>query len=210
MVTKFEKDLIVLVADKDMDFAVRGLLSRCQSMKIRHITFDIIPGLKHDPDVLLRNFAYLRNYQKSHNFALVMLDKKGCGKDQIPRTQLESLIENNMDRNGWRNRNATIVIDPELEIWVWSNSKKVDYILGWSGKTPLLRSWLVEEGYCKSESSKPIDPKFAMRNALRKARKKISAVNFKKLSEQVSLTSCSDPSFHKFQNILKKWFSQDL
>jgi len=35
------KDLVILVADKNMEYSVKGILSRPQALSIRQITFDI-------------------------------------------------------------------------------------------------------------------------------------------------------------------------
>lgn len=34
------KDLVILVADKNMEFAIRGILSRGRSLRIKQLTFD--------------------------------------------------------------------------------------------------------------------------------------------------------------------------
>ena len=42
------RDLVVLAADKDMEHALRGLLSRHKSLPIRQIVFDIFVHSEHD------------------------------------------------------------------------------------------------------------------------------------------------------------------
>ena len=41
------RDLVVLAADKDMEHALRGLLSRHESLPIRQIVFDIFVHPEH-------------------------------------------------------------------------------------------------------------------------------------------------------------------
>ena len=60
-----------------------------------------------------------------------------------------------------------VIIDPELEAWVWSDSPHVDESLGWKVTTPALRDWLRAEGLWEDGASKPRDPKEAMEAALR-------------------------------------------
>ena len=203
----FRKDLIVLAADKDMRFTLNGLLSRPESLDIKEIEYDVITGLAHDPDVLLNNHTYLRNFQNTHKYALVILDKRGCGIHDLSRIELEGQIELLLSDNGWGDRCAAIVIEPELEAWVWSDSSEVDVILGWKDKQPDLRSWLVTNGFCKSRNDKPDKPKEAMTAALKIANRPISSANFEKLSLKVSLRRCDDSAFLKFKGIMKKWFS---
>lgn len=63
-------------------------------------------------------------------------------------------------------RTEVVVIDPELEIWVWSASPHVEDVLGWKGSTPPLRSWLCNQGLWGDDRPKPQDPKRAMEGAL--------------------------------------------
>ena len=45
------RDLVVLAADKDMEHALRGLLSRHKSLLIRQIVFDLTSFVHPDHDV---------------------------------------------------------------------------------------------------------------------------------------------------------------
>ena len=44
-----QKDLIILVADKNMEFAVRGILTRLEALGIRDITYDLYVHPERDP-----------------------------------------------------------------------------------------------------------------------------------------------------------------
>ena len=46
-----QKDLVVLVADKDMEHALKGLLGRPRALGIREIEADIRVHPRHDPCV---------------------------------------------------------------------------------------------------------------------------------------------------------------
>lgn len=202
------KDLIVLVADKQMEFTVRGLLYRTESFKIRQLSFDIYQHPWHDSGCRFSSAGFLRPFINQYSYAMVFLDKKGCGQEDRSRTDIEIDIEGALANMGWSGRAAAIVIDPELEIWVWSDSPHVDSVLGWQGRQPSLRSWLQATGYLKSDYDKPSDPKIAMKEALRTVQKAQSAALFHELALKVSFERCSDPAFIKFKTILSTWFGK--
>lgn len=112
-----------------------------------------------------------------------------------------------MSKNGWGDRAAAIVIEPELEAWVWSISKQVDEKLGWSNRSPKLREWLQREtAFWPADQAKPARPKEAMEKALREVRKPRSSSIFEDLAKSVSLKGCSDPAFAKLTGKLVEWF----
>ncbi len=206
-----QKDLVVLVADQDIEFTVRGLLSRYKSLGIRRLTaqnYDIFRHLEKDPGCLLQCHNFLRPFFNDYTHALVMFDREGCGKDDLARDQLEGMVEEQLAMSGWGNRAAGIVLDPELEVWVWSESPHVDEVLGWKGEQPALITWLLEKGYKQEPQDKPNRPKEAVKEALRIAKKARSAALYRQLAERVSLKKCVDPAFHKFKTILQTWFPE--
>ncbi len=54
------RDLIVLVADKNIEFTIKGLLSRPPALAIREITSYVVPHPERDPGCLLRAPEFLR------------------------------------------------------------------------------------------------------------------------------------------------------
>lgn len=121
--------------------------------------------------------------------------------------ELEEEMEETL-KGHWGEQGAVVVIAPELDIWVWSDSPHVDQILGWADRTPDLRSWLKEEGYMVSNQEKPKNPKEALEKALRMARKPRSSAIYQSLAERVSLARCSDRAFIKLKTTLQKWFKE--
>jgi hypothetical protein len=104
------------------------------------------------------------------------------------------------------NRASAIAIDPELDVWIWSESPYVDEVLGWTGHDPSLRKWLFQEGWLIKGQTKPNRPKEALESALRIIRQPRSSSIYKDIAEKVSLKRCLDPSFLKLKNILTNWF----
>jgi phage antirepressor YoqD-like protein len=99
-----------------------------------------------------------------------------------------------------------ILLDPELEIWVWSDSPEVDGQLGWAQRQPDLRTWLRQKGLLLSDQAKPERPKEAMKAALREVKEPWSSSIHQHLAERVSLRRCTDPGFTKLKDTLRRWF----
>jgi len=201
------KDLIVLTADKNIQFAVRGILGRHTALGIRQINYDIFVHPERDPGCLRRSDAFLAAFRTSYSRAIVVFDREGCGREGDGRTDLESQVESAIERAGWNVANlAVLVLDPELEVWVWSDSPEVDAALGWRGKAPDLRTWLVRNQYLREGESKPMRPKEAMEAALRQVRRARSSAIFQELAEKVSVERCVDAAFLKLRQVLASWF----
>jgi hypothetical protein len=202
------KDLVCLVADKSIEASLKGLFSRFRSLRFRQVIFDLFVHPDRDPGCLLRSHDFLRPFANQYQHALVVLDQEGCGQDEVERTVLESDIEGRLGGTGWGDRTAAIVIAPELENWVWSNSPHVDRALGWEGRTVPLRSWLREEGFLQPGSTKPLQPKRAVDLALRTVRIPRSSAIYLALAQSVSTERCTDPAFAKLRRCLREWFPQ--
>jgi hypothetical protein len=204
------KDLIVLTSCKNSEHAIKGILSRQESLGIRNLTYDIHINVKRDPGCLLISHHILRLYLNSYSYALVLFDHEGCGKEKkVSRETLELRVETLLSKNGWDTRAAAIVIDPELDIWVWSDSPHVDKILGWRGRQPDLRTWLAQQGFLPILNAKPKRPKEAMEAVLKLTHKARSSSIYKNLAEVVGLQHCNDPAFIKLKTTLRNWFPLD-
>lgn len=76
----FESDLVVLTADKNMQFTVKGLLGRPKDIGIRPIRADFYIHPERDPGCRLRSDNFLRPFIKLAAFVIVIFDREGCGK----------------------------------------------------------------------------------------------------------------------------------
>lgn len=204
-----KKDLIVLVADKNMEFAIKGILTRHQALGIREVSYDLYVHPERDPGCLNRGHDFVSSFAKSHACAMVVMDRDGCGRESCSPEILEVEIESRLSTSGWAGHTA-IVITPELENWVWSDSPHVDILLGWANKTPSLKSWLVEKDFWKVGETKPHAPKEALEAAIRVTRKQRSSSLYYDLATRVGLGGCTDRAFVKLRENLRNWFSVDL
>jgi hypothetical protein len=199
------KELVVLVADKNMEAAFLTLLrQRQQSLGIRPIEIDVYNHPRNDPGCYLESHEFLRPLQKLYDYAMVAFDCEGCGSSQT-RKELEHEVEARLSSAGWKGRCCVLVLDPELEIWVWSDSPQVDQAIGWRGRESL-REWLEQRGFLQAGDVKPGRPKEAVEAALREMGKPRSSSIYAKLAESVGLGRCSDLSFTRFRETVRQWF----
>ena len=199
-------DLLCLVADKNMEAAVSGLLSRPRALGIRPIARELIVHPEHDPGCFHNGVEFLHGLRSRAEHALVLLDLAWQGVPAESATELESQFENNLARAGMRDWARAVVIEPELEAWVFGRSKHVPTTLGWQGKYAGLREALASQGLWPSGEVKPPDPKTAMEWALRSARTARSSSIYRDLAKTVSTKKCKDRSFLRFRDLLQEWF----
>jgi hypothetical protein len=200
------KDLVVLAADSQMRAALDKILgSRTDSLRIRRISFTTIEHPFRDPGMLQSGPELVQAQSGNYRHAILVCDHDGCGRDELPREGIEKLLEARLARR-WGDRAAAIVIDPELENWVWANSPRVADAIGWPGGMSALRIWLSDQGYLAEGQAKPTSPKEALDEVLRITRNRRSSSLYQSLAERVTLAGCADPAFLKLCATLQRWF----
>ena len=197
-------DLIVLAADLDMEVTARALLENPTKLDIRNLQFHIHRHPEHDPGCHTKAATYLRNYIDTYRHALVIFDRDGCGST-APRDQIQQKVEQDLHRNGWADSAKAIVIEPELETWIWTSSPITATTLGCDSLTDL-QSLLERHDLCRPGNPKPPDPKKAMRFVCRQNRVKPSSTLFGNIASKATSSRCQDPSFVDFRKTLQDWF----
>ena len=159
------------------------------------------PGCRRDAGKVLEP------RRNSYRRAMVIFDYDGCGERELNPSDLETHLETEFGRRGWADDQlAFIVLDPELEAWVFGATfQHIQRVVGWSQPDDL-RSWLIESGHLIPDSSKPSDPKAAFTAILRRQRTPPSAKLFADLARSVGLGRCQDRAFQKFRATLQRWF----
>ena len=201
-----EKDLVILAADKDLENALIGLLARYQALGIRAIDADIIVHSQHDPACAQRGVEFLSNFSKQYRYGLLIFDHEGCGRERVTPQELQDRLNQEFADSLWGERARAIVLSPELEAWVWSDSPHVADVIGWKGGRTSLINWLNEQGWLKEDEAKPVRPNKAFRAALREAQTPRSSSLYRRMAERVSLRECKDKAFLEFKAILRDWF----
>lgn len=199
------KDLIILAADKDMENALAGLLTRRRSLGIREVSADIRVHPQHDPACAQRGVAFLSIFARQYRRALLIFDHEGSGREDIAPQELQNQLNGELAA-AWGARARAIVLAPELEAWVWSGSARIAEVVGWRGRPLSLEDWLREQGLLQPGAAKPEQPKRAFRAALYAAQTPRSAALYRQLAEKVSFRRCRDTAFRELLTILREWF----
>lgn len=210
-----KRDLFVVVADLDAENAITTLLhDRQRALEIRldfnperHPQGDLLRYSGRDSGCYRDAVDVLRTPQNTHSHALLIFDRDGCGAEGKSRVEIERAVEEQLQRSGWmQDYVAVIVIEPELEAWVWANSPRVAELLGWRNEESELRAFLNHRGLWHEDAVKPSDPKESLRQSLRSKRKPLGARLFSELASEVGLRRCQDPAFAKLRSTLLHWF----
>jgi hypothetical protein len=201
------KDLIVVVADLDIENVLKSVLPRFQTVYgIRPFTFEILRHPYRDAGCATGSAEFLRPFLGKFKYVLVVFDREGCGMESNSWQEVEIIVTTDLLKNGWDGEQIrVIVIDPELENWMWIDSPHVAASLGWKIEVPLYQ-WLRENGLINEGEVKPGRPKEAMELVLRKTKKPRSASIYAQIAANVSFRGCTAPSFLHMVEAMKGWF----
>jgi hypothetical protein len=198
------KDLVLLVADKNAQYALTGALQRSEALGIRPIEFDFRVHPGRDGGARKSGTEVLALERRRFQHALLVFDFEGSGTDLPDAPALEAQLDDRL-RARWGGAAKAIVIEPELEIWVWGSDNAVAESIEWPAGKPL-RKWLREHGFELQPSEKPTRPKEALEAALRVPGLPRSSALYRRIAEKISLQRCTDSAFIRLRNQLAMWF----
>jgi hypothetical protein len=200
-------DLVAVVADADAEQTIQVLLEeRKESLGIRPIRYRILRHVRRDPGCRRQAAELLHPVRRSSRRALIVFDHEGSGGEVIGREDLQREVQGTVAAAGWEDNVGVVVISPELEAWIWSQSAWVERILGWSERPERLRGWLQARGLWDEGHAKPRRPKEAFERAIRVAGVRRSSALFRELALRVGLNHCVDPAFENLRETLRAWF----
>jgi hypothetical protein len=204
------KDLVVSVADSYQEKVMEALLPRIPiSSGTRAFSYELIRNLGNDPGSYNDSHDLLRSYSKDYHYALVVFDYEGSGiEGEKTREEGERDVEKLLAINGWNQRNAVIIIEPELENWMWIDNRHVHDAIGWE-RPESLYNWARDKSLMSISDSKPTRPKETLEEALRISGTSKSSAIYKKIAANVSYKRCTDPAFLKLLAKLQEWFPID-
>ena len=203
-----QKDCIFLLADKQMEYTFRGFLERDdfdQRLKTCPFTFEIITDFKgNDPGVYAYGHELLRPFCRTHKHAVVSLDLDWRGAPSA--VQIQSEIRKKLTINGWREDNVeVIVIEPELEIWLWTPT--IAQVLQLDPELfTSLRKRIEDRGLWEPTALKPLRPKEAFEILCKNFGMPQSSALCSRITKTVSVGRCIDPAFRQLRETLKRWF----
>jgi hypothetical protein len=204
------KDLVCLVADKNMEAVVRALLWRPPSLGIRPIEFDIFVHEQRDPGCYKTGAEYLRGFRPQYLHGLIMLDYEWEGRPCQSVDEFVSLMQKTLRGADLLDWGDVVVIEPELEVWLFTGSPHLGHCLGWQDDRPLIRDWLHGRGLWSEGASKPSDPKRAIEEILYSTRKPRSSSIYAEIASRSTFRRCTDRSFQRLQGLLTKWFPVEM
>ncbi len=199
------KDLVLLVADKNAQFALKGALSRPEALGIRDIEFDFLVHPGRDGGARKNGPEMLALEKRRFRRALLMLDFEGCGTDLPDAKALEVELDHRISTH-WEGRAKSIVIEPELDVWVWGSDNAVEEVIEWPTGGQSVREWLRGKGFAFDANQKPVRPKEALEAALRIPGLPRSSALYRRIAEKISLRHCGDEAFLRLRKQLSEWF----
>lgn len=198
-------DLVLLVADKNMQFALQGALSRPEALGIRPIAYEFRSHPGRDGGVRASGSRVLAGERNRFRHALMLLDFEGCGTQLLDPIALEQELDQQI-RVTWNDEGKTIVISPEVDIWLWGSDNALREVFQW----PLqegVRDFLHAKGFAFSADGKPLRPKEALEAMVPVHRQPRSSALYEKVTNKISLQNCRDPAFLRLRDQLRIWFS---
>jgi len=205
------RDCLFLVADGTMKAMLQGFFGRnnfhlslgCSLFSISDA--DIVPAVTlNDPGLYIRARDLLKVYTGRYRHAVVIVDAdwEGAPSAQV----IGKALEDHLEAAGWPTpKGCAIVIVPELENWLWTDSPHAVKELGWESY-PELQAALSAQGFWPAGATKPPRPKEAVQWALRQKRKIFSSAIHKQVAGKVSLVRCTDPAMNTLCATLRSWY----
>jgi len=198
------QDLVLLVADKNIQFALSGALHRPKAIGIRSIEFVFLvhPGRdggtrKSGPEILNLDARRFRH-------ALLVLDLEGSGTECSEAVTLEQQLDERLTAT-WQGRAKSIVIEPEADIWLWGSDNSMQQILRWSDSRSI-RTWLQGKGFDFTSEGKPKRPKEAFEEVVRECQIPRSSSLYSEITGKLSLSGCTDAAWQRLSGKLRVWF----
>lgn len=118
--------------------------------------------------------------------------------------EIEKKLAARLERSGWRSdRFAVVVIDPELEVWLWSDPRALQAAIPneVDGK---LRQNL--DQHIAEFARSVLDPKERLENLRRSLKIPASAAQFRRFAERARIDRCADLAFGRVRDALRCWF----
>lgn len=204
-----KRDLIILAADKNMEFALKGILSRPKALGIRSIDYEIRTHPGHDGGARTNGHQILRLFRNQFAHALLIFDREGSGAEGAQSAEaIEADVEIRL-KVTWGDDARAIVIQPELEVWTWGSDTVLRDALGWDPDRGLLRDWLKASAHTFDDNGKPGRPKEALEAVLRELRFPRSSSIYQDITSKISLAKCTDAAFQRLRSALLEWFPGD-
>lgn len=206
---------VFFVADSTMRQALLGFLSRNDVHKPYNLgtapfafdpNEDLFSSVTLDPGMYTTGEELLRPFQKTHRRAVVILDAEWDGSPgaEAIRTNLSKRIIG----TGWAaDAFKVIVIEPELEAWIWQRNNKVAAALKFASVSEMVKAVQDAKIDWPDGQDKPTRPKEALEAVATKRRGiGFSSAIHKSITSVASAIACQDAAFQELKATLQAWF----
>ena len=211
------RDIIFHLADDHMETGMRAFFQRddwqhalgCHRFDIdADSPVDLFRVAGHtDPGLWKHAHENLAAFRDKYRHAVIVLDADFDpypGADVLHQDITRAMIAADWEEGQF----AVVVIQPELEAWLWAANVNVAIAFGHQDFTAL-RNTLEAEGLWTPGEPKPNDLKRARDRAAKLGGKKTGGPIFKGVFGSISskaLNQCVEPGFKTLQEAVQRWF----
>jgi hypothetical protein len=135
-----------------------------------------------------------------------VFDHEGSGREHESAQDVRENLLGRLAENGWAGRAEVIVVEPELEAWVFSESPHLAKVVGWRDTVASMQDWMRSGGRLDAGAIKPPRPKETLEALLRQTQTPRSAALYGDLARTVGLHGCTDAAFDRLCTTLRTWF----
>jgi hypothetical protein len=209
------RDCLFWVADSRMKQVILGFLKRPDCFRPHNLgtapfqfdeNEDLFSSPTMDPGTYATGEEFIRLYQRSHRYVVVILDSEWDGSPGA--ATIRENLSARIAATGWTNdRFCVIAIEPELESWIWQRNNRVAGALGF-GSHPEMVGAVQQAGLeWTDQQAKPSRPKEAF-EAITSRAKRLgkSSSTHRQVVSTVTLVGCQDPTFLVLRRTLQSWF----
>lgn len=197
--------LVVLEGPRDRE-VIRAVLGRPAALGIRQITFQCV---QRSSAVCAQGPDIARQQRNRFRYVICLWDHQGSGQGKTP-ARAQGEVQAQLNRNTLKGCSKALVIDPELEIWLWQDQAAIVNVLG-VGMNQLwqsLNAW--QQAQFPTQTVRALIrqfPKEALEEVIRQAGEKPSAALYGRIAAKANLQLWgSVPSFKLFRRTLRRWF----
>lgn len=209
------RDCVFFTADSTMKQALLGFLTRNDcfahyNLGTAHFAFDanedLFSSATMDPGTYTTGEKLLKPFQKTHSRAVLMLDAEWDGSPGA--ADIRSDLTERILASGWSaDAFKVIVIDPELEAWIWQRNQRVATALKFGSVAEMVKAVQDAKIDWPDGQAKPSRPKEALEAvATRRRGIGFSSAIHKSITATVSLVGCQDAAFLELRETLQGWF----
>lgn len=204
-----------MTADSTMKQALLGFLTRNDCFRhynlgTAHFQFDpnedLFSSATMDPGTYTTGEELLRPFQTTHRHAVILLDADWDGSPGA--ATIRSDLTTRILSTGWAaDSYKVIVIEPELESWIWQRNQRVATALNFNSVPEMVTAVRAAKIDWPDEQAKPSRPKEALEAvATRKRKIGFSSALHRSITSTVSLVGCQDAAFLELRQTLQTWF----